>query len=273
MFKSRASLLTYGACLALMGCGGPATFFSESFLNRLGGGFVPIVPGPEAGYVMVFVVNNTTDRSVEFVVTAEQEEIVVQLDANGNMIGFEPARTLEQRTVDLLTDVDSPTLAIVFDHSAADFPPVGPGELTFQDIQSVLDQIVADDPQALQDREFFRLVRVLRIGLGPDLDVPSGQDDGIVVRPPGSDPAVTAGSIFASGVNKALSYNSGDDVADFGNGDMVIFLAITDQTAVGNIRVRAGVVDGSQVTSAAFRRDTFEILRREEGPISPPPLD
>ncbi len=255
-----------------LGCSSEAQVFNQSFINLFAGSNVPLTPGPDAGYVMAYVINNT-NQSIEFVVTAQAEEVIVRLD-NGVATGFDPPRLLEPATVNLRTDaLGGPTLAIVFDNTPVDFPPAPPGGLTFQDIQSAINQLAQKDPESLTDRPFVRLVRVLRLGLGPNLDVPSGEDDGLIVREAGADPDTTAGSVFPSRVNNALSYAVGADPADFGNGDMVIFLATTSATAVGGIRVTPGVVDGQQANAAAggFVRDTFDILRRAEGPISPLP--
>lgn len=269
--RSRIAVLFGG--LALLGCSPPdVTFFSQAFLSEISGSLFPIAPGPQPGYVMVYV-QNSTAQSVEFVVTAEAEEIIAQLDGVGNVTGSE-TRPLEPQTVNLFTDVTAPTLAIVFDNSPVDFPPVGPNELTFEDVQSAVNQLESDDPESVQDRDFIRLVRVLEIGLGPDLELPPDQDEGIVVRPPGSDPDQTAGTILPSGASKALSYDIGGDLADFGNGDMIIFLATTSANAVGGIQVVAGLVDGEAANAGgSFVRETFEILRDIEGPISPPPPD
>ncbi len=261
----------------LLSCSSEATLFNQSFVNQIVGGLVPIAPGPDVGYVEVLVINNT-DQSVEWVVTAETEQIIARLDGVGRVLGFDPPRTLEPETVNLLTDINAPTLAIVFDTSPVEFPPVGPGKLTFEDIQDAVNQLAAKDPESVLGREFIRLLRVLRIGLGPNLNVPSGEDEGIIVRPPGTDPddpAGGAGAIFPSGVNSALSYDVGNDPADFGNGDIVIFLGIQSANAVGGIRVEAGLAtwEDANGSSASFELDTFEILRGVEGPISPPPPD
>ena len=261
----------------LLSCSSEATLFNQSFISQIVGGIVPIAPGPDVGYVEVLVINNT-NQSIEWVVTAETEQIIARLDGVGGVLGFDPPRTLEPETVELFTDIDAPTLAIVFDTSPIEFPPVGPGKLTFEDIQDAVNQLAAKDPESVSGRDFIRLLRVLRIGLGPNLDVPSGEDEGIIVRPPGSDPddpAGGAGAIFPSGVNSALSYDVGSDRADFSNGDIVIFLGITSANAVGGIRVEAGLLAWEEAngTSSGFERETFEILRRVEGPISPPPPD
>ena len=261
----------------LLSCSSEATLFNQSFISQIVGGLVPIAPGPDVGYVEVLVINNTA-QSVEWVVTAETEQIIARLDGLGTVLGFDPARTLEPETVELLTDINAPTLAIVFSTSPVEFPPVGPGELTSQDIQDVVNQLAAKNAESVLAREFIRLVRVLRIGLGPNLNVPSGQDDGIIIRPPGSDPNDVfggAGAIFPSEVNNALSYDVGSDPADFGNGDILVFLATTSSNAIGGISITAGVLtwESANGSNTSYDRDTFEILRAVEGPISPPPPD
>ena len=259
----------------LLSCSQEASVFNQSFTNLILGGQVPIAPGPNAGYVEVLAINSSS-QSIEWVVTAESEEIIVNLDGVGGVLGFDPARTLEPETVELLTDVDAPTLAIVFSTSPVEFPPVGPGELTFEHLQDVVNQMAAKDPESVLDRDFIRLVRILRIGLGPNLNVPSGQDEGIIVRPPGSDPNDPfggAGAIFPSEVNNALSYDVGNDPADFGNGDILVFLATTSSNAIGGIGITVGVLtwESANGSNTSYDRDTFEILRAVEGPISPPP--
>lgn len=273
MTKRGPAILALLVGVVVGACSPPeVTLFNQSFLNLFTGSIVPIAPGPDSGYVMVMVVNNTAN-SIEFVVTAEQEEILVNLDSFGNFLSLGESRLLEARTVDLVTDVDAPTLAIVFDQTPVDFPTVGPGEISGEDARNIINQLRARNEEDLIDRDFIRLVRVLRVGLGPDLNATSGTDDGIILRPPGADPSTTAGSIFPSGLNNALSFDVGSDLADFGNGDIILFLALTSANQVGNFSVASAVVDGDEanVNSASFLRDTFEILRREQGPVSPRP--
>lgn len=267
----RSAMLLMLAGIGLLGCSADVSLFNQSFVNLFTGSVVPIVPGPDPGYVMVMGMNDS-EESIEFVVTAESEELIVTVNNLGQVTSFE-ATVLEPETVNLITDPTATSLGIVFDNTEVTWPTKGPLELDFQDVQGLINQLVAKDPEALTDRDFIRLVRVLRVGLGPDLNLPSGEDDGIIVRPAGSDQSSTAGLVFPSGVNNALSYDVGNDPADFGNGDMIIFLATSNASAVGGISVSAGVIDGDEasVNSAQYVRDTFEILRREEGPINPPP--
>jgi hypothetical protein len=270
MNRPRKLLLVIGVGSVLVSCSSDVTFFSEAFLNTVGGSSVPIAPGPDPGYVLVLG-QNVTGQSVEFIVTAESEEIMATLDESGQVSNFS-TRVLELETVNLLTDVGAPTLAIVFDNSPVEFAPVPPGALTQAQVQDAVDQLAQKEPESVVDRDFVRLVRVLRIGLGDNLDRPSDQDEGIVVRPAGSNPDENAGSIFASGAVKAFSYDSQSDLADFGNGDIILFLAVANSSVVGGVDVSTGWVDGELVTGQGdFVRNTFEILRDVEGPISPPP--
>ncbi len=261
----RVCLLLTSGCLALVGSCADAPVFSLDFINVVAGSPFPIVPGPIPGYVMALVTNNT-QQSVEFIVTAESEEIIVEL-VNGQRTGF-TSRVLEDQSACLLTDDRTESLAVTFNNTPVDWPPKPPGTLTGADIDLVLDQITAVDPEALVDRPFIRLVRVTRVGLG-DINAPSNANRGIVVRPTGSNPNLVAGNIFATLTTPALSYATGGFPADFGNGDAILYLAIRDAVGVGGIAVTDGVTPGS--AGNAFLRETFILLRQEEGPISPVP--
>jgi hypothetical protein len=46
---------------------------NPSFVNFTSGGVVPLAPGPASGFILVRVVNNTSDEAIEFVVTVERE--------------------------------------------------------------------------------------------------------------------------------------------------------------------------------------------------------
>ena len=61
---------------ALPGCGENATLFNPSFVNFAVGGVVPLVPGPNSGFILARVVNNTPDN-IRFVVTAERETEII----------------------------------------------------------------------------------------------------------------------------------------------------------------------------------------------------
>jgi len=271
MRKSKSTLSLALTCIVLLGCNSDVTLFNQSFMNLFTGSEVPIVPGPDSGYIMVLGLNDTS-MGVEFIVTAEQEEIIVHLDNGGEISGYE-ARIMDPVTVNLVTDGNSPSLGIVFDNSPVSFPNSAPNNFTFNEVQDMINQLLTKDPEAVAGRDFVRLVRVTRIGLGPNLDVPSGTDDGIVVREPGQDPSTTAGVVYPSGVNNPISYSVGDNSADFGNGDIIIFLSLDSSSSVGGITVTAGVIDGDAASAldADYIRDTFEILRREQGPINPNP--
>jgi len=73
------------AGLALVwGCSQNATLFSDTFRNFTRGDVVPLTPGPNSGLVMVRLINDTADRAVEFVVTAERQ--VLTVDDEGNTV-------------------------------------------------------------------------------------------------------------------------------------------------------------------------------------------
>lgn len=56
-------------------CGCNVGFLNPAFANTLTGAVVPLTPGPESSFVLVRVINET-GVSVEFVVTAEREELI-----------------------------------------------------------------------------------------------------------------------------------------------------------------------------------------------------
>jgi hypothetical protein len=71
--------------LALVwGCSQDATLFSDTFRNYAQGDVVPLAPGPNSGLVMVRLINDTANRAVEFVVTAERQ--VLTVDDEGNTV-------------------------------------------------------------------------------------------------------------------------------------------------------------------------------------------
>lgn len=267
--KRRWVLPAYAAVsLGLLACGPNAPVFNPDFVNEVTGNLFPLTPGPVPGFVMVMGYNSS-EFSIEYVVTAETEEILVTLapDNSGTVRDFETT-VLDPATTCLFTDVQANTLGTVFNNTPVNWPPVPPGALTFDDVQSAVDQLTAQDPAGVADRTFLRMLRVVRIGLGTNLNAPSGSNDGIIVRPPGSDPAVTAGTILPSNTNPLLSYNSQGFGANFGNGDLVIFLTTTSAASIGGVATAPGVVQGE---AGDFERQTFEILREAMGPISPPP--
>jgi len=70
-----------GLLVPAAGCESTATVFNPAFLNELYGGQVPVTPGPGAAFVLVRAINET-DQNVEFIVTVEQEVLVVDEDGN-----------------------------------------------------------------------------------------------------------------------------------------------------------------------------------------------
>jgi hypothetical protein len=254
--------------LGLLACGANAPVFNPDFVNEVTGNLFPLTPGPVPGYVMVMGYNSS-DSSIEYVVTAETEEILVTLDPDdpGTVTDF-TTEILDPATTCLFTDAQANTLGTVFNNTPVDWAPVPPGALTFDDVQDAVDQLAAEDPELITGRSFLRMLRVVRIGLGTDLNSPSGSNDGIIVRPAGSDPAMTAGTILPSNTNPLLSYNSEGFSANFGNGDLIIFLTTTSAASIGGVATSPGVVQGE---AGNFQIQTFEILREAMGPISPAP--
>lgn len=269
MFKRKRVLAAYAMVgLGLLACGPSAPLFNPDFVNEVTGNLFPITPGPIPGYVMVMGYNSS-DFSIEYVVTAQTEEILVTLDPRTpDRVADFTTELLDPATTCLFTDVQANTLGTVFNNTPVNWPPVPPGALTFDDVQNAVDQLAEADPSSVQDRTFLRMLRIVAIGLGTDLNDPAGANDGIVERPAGSNPALTAGTILASNTNPLLSYNSEGFSANFGNGDLIIFLTITDAVAIGGVATNVGVVQGE---AGNFERQTFEILRDAMGPISPPP--
>ncbi|MCK4660885.1 MAG: hypothetical protein KAV82_15300 [Phycisphaerae bacterium] len=76
-------------CVALagtglcFGCGENATLFNPGFINYSLGGIYPLVPGPQSGFILVRVINSTSNPSqnARFVVTAERQDETT--DENG----------------------------------------------------------------------------------------------------------------------------------------------------------------------------------------------
>ena len=94
---------TLGLLTLAAACGSTATVFNPAFLNTLSGGYLPVTPGPGAAFVLVRVVNDTT-QVVEFVVTIEREVLVVDDDGNfeqdeqGNFITVPERKTVNVTT-------------------------------------------------------------------------------------------------------------------------------------------------------------------------------
>ena len=69
-------------------------FLNPAFANTLTGAVVPLTPGPESDFILVRVINET-GSSIEFVVTAEREELIDE----GNAVITQTTR----QTIRLLT--------------------------------------------------------------------------------------------------------------------------------------------------------------------------
>jgi hypothetical protein len=83
------------ACIVVLvgvGCGGNLTLLNPAFLNFVQGGQFPLTPGPGANFVLVRVLNKTTNFPISFVVTADitrasrDEEGNLQFDESGNLV-------------------------------------------------------------------------------------------------------------------------------------------------------------------------------------------
>lgn len=91
-----ASLVGVLAC----GCG---SAFNTTFCNTTLGGCVPVTPGPEAAFVLVRGLNETT-QTVQFFITVEKEVLVpdengdFQIDEDGEFITRPERRTVEVTT-------------------------------------------------------------------------------------------------------------------------------------------------------------------------------
>jgi len=118
-------LLTFAAA-----CGSTATILNPAFINTLSGGQVPVTPGPGAAFVLVRVVNETS-QVVEFVVTIEREVLVVEDDGDfaqdeqGNFITVP-----ERKTVNLTTNATglATDMGVLFPCGESPVTIVGLGE-------------------------------------------------------------------------------------------------------------------------------------------------
>ena len=89
----RAKLLALAALAAVVGCFDPALLLNPAFVNTFQGGLFPFVPRPENNFVLVRVVNSTTEP-VTFIVTVERERLV------GEEVGI----VNETETINVFTD-------------------------------------------------------------------------------------------------------------------------------------------------------------------------
>ena len=112
---------------AWLGCG---SIFNPAFVNTTVGGQFPVTPGPPADFVLVRGLNETGE-TVEFTVTIEREELVLdddgnfQVDDDGNFV----TRSLRE-TVRLLTSPagTATDLGVLFPCSVSPVTLVGLGE-------------------------------------------------------------------------------------------------------------------------------------------------
>lgn len=101
--KQNIVICTLITLLSLSGCGSTLGIFNPAFINTISGGIVPVTPGPGAAFVFVRGFNETT-QVVEFIVTIEREELVMdddgnfQIDEGGNFV-----TRPERETVRLVT--------------------------------------------------------------------------------------------------------------------------------------------------------------------------
>jgi len=99
------SAITGAALLAALGCGNPnVSFFNDALTQFVSGGVVPSTPGPNAAFVFVRTVNNTTNTPIEFVVTVERTQVVrdeegrPQADEFGNPVTEKVLETVRLQT-------------------------------------------------------------------------------------------------------------------------------------------------------------------------------
>lgn len=126
----RVLCLLIGVGLATPGCGTAAAVFNPAFVNTNFGGVVPVTPGPGAAFVLVRAVNATNDV-VEFIVTIERDQLV--LDENGNFQVDDQGNFItrpERETVRLTTfpTGQSRELGVLFPCGLSPITLVGLGE-------------------------------------------------------------------------------------------------------------------------------------------------
>ncbi len=117
--------LLVGICA---GCGNG--IFNPAFVNTFSGGVFPLTPGPGADFVLVRVVNETS-QVAEFTVTIERDVIEVDDDGNplvdddGNLI-TRPLRETKRLTTTNVSPANE--LGVLFDCSTSPINIVGLGE-------------------------------------------------------------------------------------------------------------------------------------------------
>lgn len=132
--RSSKNVLIAGAlvggfvALVVAGCG--SSFFNPAFVNSVGGGVVPQTPGPNADFVLVRVVNSTS-QTVEFIVTVDQDVLDLddqgnpQRDENGNLLTVSKRDTVRLQTA---ATGDSSESGVVFPCSESRITRIGLGE-------------------------------------------------------------------------------------------------------------------------------------------------
>lgn len=118
------------AVLLTVGCGGETTLFNSAAINTFVGGETPVTPGPGASFILVRVINETS-QVAEFIVTIERDVLV--RDEDGNFQVDEQNNFItrpERETVRLIT---SPTgnaneLGVLFPCSESPVTLIGLGE-------------------------------------------------------------------------------------------------------------------------------------------------
>lgn len=217
-YQGGRRLLIVGLFLA--GCGGTATFFNPSFINAFQGGYYPITPGPEAAFVLVRVVNETTDPA-DFIVTIERMVIVEDADGNpqydddGNLLTTKELETVRLRTFPVALAND---IGVLFPCEESPVIRIGLGE-----------NLLAGEPAAF---------------IYEDYNVQSGVVGG-------------GYGVAAEGLN-TLSYFAANG-PNFVCGDTVVFRMFTSTSggSAGNVKFQAFLQPGSEQPSVFAGPNTF----------------
>jgi hypothetical protein len=131
MMKAAGGCVCVAMLASLLSCGGNAQLFNPAFVNTISGGQFPLTPGPEADFVLVRVVNATT-QIVEFVVTVERQVPVTDDDGNPQLdVDGVPITQPERKTVRLTTFPvgRSSELGVTFPCNITPITRVGLGEM------------------------------------------------------------------------------------------------------------------------------------------------
>lgn len=114
MQKSCLKWTAVVAAVALgVGCG--SSIFNPAFVNTVSGGVFPVAPGPGADFVLVRGLN-VTGQNVEFIVTIERDELVLdddgnpQVDDGGNFVTRAVRETVNLQTGPVGSATDAGTL-------------------------------------------------------------------------------------------------------------------------------------------------------------------